>query len=187
MFYQRVDVGFSFLIRNLHQHHVPGETFDQCRNVGVFRIRYEIPFPVSGGRAIFNRSRALTDRYEIRDLPPTPAFATCRDPDDGARDRIVQVSTAALGLSSVIARKPDIKVATIYSIDEYFLDLTGIPDDLLSILHIAGGAWENLLCDWNHSHSIRASVSSPSSRRAVRVSSNDRSACSSIVFASKLT
>ena len=39
----------------------------------------------------------------------------------------------------------------------------------------------------NHSHSIRALVSKPRSRRALRVSSNDRSVCSLLVFASKLT
>ena len=64
----------SFLIGDLHQHHVTRMTFDQGRNVAVLRSCDEVAFPMTRDRPIFNRCRTLADRDDVLDLPLAFAF-----------------------------------------------------------------------------------------------------------------
>ena len=61
-------------------------SLDQCRNIAVVRSNDQIAFPMAWYGAIFNRRRAITDRYRILDLAQLQALLRCMaGPTDGAR------------------------------------------------------------------------------------------------------
>jgi len=74
LFDQRRHNAFGVFVGNLHQHHIPGMPFDECRNIAVLRATDQVPFPMPGHRPILDGCRSFADRYGILDLAKTIAF-----------------------------------------------------------------------------------------------------------------